>query len=91
MVYHAIYAMQESGLLSRILSNEFPESVHERMLVALKDMMTAEEHRLEDNAAMQVNDPLPHPLFHSFPPALPPSLVLPLALTLLLPLILVTG
>ena len=47
---------QESGLLSRILSNEFPESVHERMLVALKDMMMAEEHRLEDNAAMQVGD-----------------------------------
>ena len=45
---------QESGLLTRILSNEFPENVHERMLVALKDMMMAEEHRLEDNAAMQV-------------------------------------
>ena len=45
---------QESGLLTRILSHEFPESVHERMLVALKDMMMAEEHRLEDNAAMQV-------------------------------------
>ena len=47
-------------MLSRILSNEFPESVHERMLVALKDMMTAEEHRLEDNAAMQVTDPSLH-------------------------------
>ena len=46
---------QESGLLTRILSHEFPESVHERMLVALKDIMMAEEHRLEDNAAMQVH------------------------------------
>jgi hypothetical protein len=34
---------QESGLLERLLSEEYPSDVHESLLIALKNMMMAEE------------------------------------------------
>ena len=43
---------QNSGLLHRILSNEYSDMVHERLLLSLKDMMSAEESRLESTAAI---------------------------------------
>jgi hypothetical protein len=36
---------QESGLLARLLSDDYPDSVHERLMLSLKAMMMAEEVR----------------------------------------------
>ena len=43
----------ESGLLARLFSNEYQDQVHEKLLQSFKEMMKAEEERLEQGQALK--------------------------------------
>ena len=43
----------ETGLLARLFSNEYQDQVHEKLLQSFKEMMKAEEERLEQGQALK--------------------------------------